>query len=97
VVNFGSTADIAGSLLEMNKRGYGYTNSVEPIAEWEYVVSGTVSGAIELDAEDSTDEEFVIDEVFALVDELVVPFGGECTECRLTDREAFRTGTQGRG
>jgi hypothetical protein len=55
------------------------------------VVSGTVSGAIKIAAEDSTDEEFIFDEVFNLVDKLVNPFGGECTECRLTDREAFRT------
>jgi hypothetical protein len=89
-VNFRDTTRVGDCMLELNKRGYVYTNSANPIEEWEYIVSGTVSGAINIAAEDSTDEKFVFDEIFALVDELVVPFGGECTDGVLTDRDTFR-------
>jgi hypothetical protein len=34
-------------MLALNRRGLVYTNSVEPIEEWETVVSRTVSGTIE--------------------------------------------------
>jgi hypothetical protein len=80
-----------------NKSGFVYTNNAEPISEDEHVISGTVSGAIELAAEDSGDEELVIDKVFVLVGGLVEPFGGECTECRLTDRQAPAPRTEDAG
>jgi hypothetical protein len=92
VVNFIDLERVGDCMLELNKQGYVYTNGVlytniEPIDEDEHVVSGTISGAVRIAAEDSGDEELVIDEVFALGGGLVDPFGGECTECRLTDRQ----------
>jgi hypothetical protein len=96
VVNFGDTTRVGDCLLALNKRGFVYTNSVEPIAADETVISGTVSGTIKLTAEDSEDEEFIIDEVFALVGGLVEPFG-ECTECRLVDRQVRHTEDTGPG
>jgi hypothetical protein len=93
-------------MLELNKQGFVYTNGVvytdfEPIDEGETVVSGTISGAVKIAAgEDSENEERVIDEVFALVGRLVEPFGGECTECMLVDRQATpapHTGDTGSG
>jgi hypothetical protein len=63
----------------------------EPIAEDEHMVSGTISGAVKIAAENSGNEELVIDEVFVLVGRLVEPFGGECTECLLVDRQTPAT------
>jgi hypothetical protein len=38
-----------------------------------------------------------VDKAFDLVEPLVEPFGGECTECRLIDRQAPRAGDTGSG
>ena len=84
VVNFTDTAGVGDCMLALNKRGLVYTNGVlytefEPIADWETVVSGTVSGTIEIAA--GEDES----EIFALVHGLVEPFGGECPEFGFVD------------
>jgi hypothetical protein len=95
VVNFGDTTRVGDCMLELNKQGYVYTNSVEPIAADETGISGTVSDTIELAA--GEDDEAFVDEVFALVGGLVEPFGGECPECRLVDQHAPRTEDTGSG
>jgi hypothetical protein len=48
VVNFTDAAGVGDCMLALNRRGFVYTNSVEPIDEEEMIVSGTVSGSIEL-------------------------------------------------
>jgi hypothetical protein len=93
VVNFTGPERVGDCMLELNIKGYIYTNGVlytkfEPIGEGEHVVSGTISGAVKIAAEDSADKERVIDAVFELVGQLVEPYGGECTECRLADQQA---------
>jgi hypothetical protein len=82
VVNFADVAGVGDCMLALNKRGFVYTNNAEPIEEWEHVVSGTVSGAVELAAGEDADQA-VMDKAFDLVEQLVEPFGGECSECRL--------------
>jgi hypothetical protein len=81
----------------LNIKGFLYTNSIEPIdAEETNIVSGTISGTVELAADE--DDEDAIDKAFDLAGPLVEPFGGECTECRLVDRQApARTGHTGPG
>jgi hypothetical protein len=93
VVNFIDPERVGDCMLELNKRGYIYTNGVlytkfEPVEEWEYIVSGTISGVVKVSAEDNADRERVIDAVFELVGQLVEPFRGEGIECRLTDEDA---------
>jgi hypothetical protein len=83
VVNFTDAACVGACMLALNKRGFVYTNSVEPIEEGETVVSGMVSGIIKLAADE--DEAEVVAEVFDQVLRLVEPFGGECPECRFVD------------
>jgi hypothetical protein len=104
-VNIMDPERVGDCMLELNLKGYVYTNGVlytkfEPIEEGEHVVSGTISGAVKIAAEDNADKELVIDAVFALVGELVEPFGGECTECMLADQQtspAPRTEDAGSG
>jgi hypothetical protein len=56
VVNFAKADGVGECMLALNRRGLVYTNSAEPIEEWEHVISGTVSGAVELAAgEDDKD------------------------------------------
>jgi hypothetical protein len=95
VVNFADTGGVGDCMLALNKRGFVYTNSIAPIDEDEHVVSGTISGAIELAAGEA--EEAIVDQVFDLVGQLVEPFGGECPECRLVDRQAPHTEATGSG
>ena len=99
VVNFADTDRVGDCLLELNIKGFLYTNSIEPIdAEETTVVSGTISGTVELAADE--DDKDAIDKAFDLVGPLVEPFGGESIECRLVDRQATpapHTGDTGSG
>jgi hypothetical protein len=87
VVNFTDPERVGDCLLELNIKGFLYTNGIEPVGADETVISGSISGAIEIAVEDNADEEGVIDQVFNLIEGLVEPFGGECIEWRLTDRQ----------
>ena len=60
VVNFTQTAGVGDCMLALNRRGFVYTNSVEPIDEGETVVSGTVSGVIEHAAGEADDEDDLV-------------------------------------
>jgi hypothetical protein len=93
VVNFADVDGVGDCLLALNRRGLVYTNSAEPIEEWEHVVSGTVTGAVELAAGEGDGD--VVNKAFDLVGQLVEPFGGECTECRLVDRHGRHPGVTG--
>jgi hypothetical protein len=93
VINFADTDGVGECMLALNKRCLVYTNSAEPIEEWEHVVSGTVSGAVELAADE--DDKEAIDKAFDLVGSLVEPFGGECTECRFVDQLGRHPGITG--
>jgi hypothetical protein len=93
VINFADADGVGDCMLALNKRGLVYTNSAEPIEAWEHVVSGTVSGAVELAADQ--DDEDAVDKAFDLVWPLVEPFGGECTECRLVDQLGPHPGVTG--
>jgi hypothetical protein len=57
------------------------------------VVSGTVTGAVELAA--GEDDKDAVDKAFDLVGPLVEPFGGECTECRFVDQHGRHPGITG--
>jgi hypothetical protein len=66
-------ANMGACMLALNKRGFVYTNSIEPIEDWETVASGTVSGTT-LEAEQ---------DIGPMINALVRPFGGECSEWRI--------------
>ena len=93
VVNFADTDHVGDCMLALNRRGLVYTNSAEPIKDWEHVVSGTVTGTVELAA--GEDDKDAVDKAFDLVSPLVEPFDGECTECRLVDRHGRHPGITG--
>ena len=93
VVNFADADGVGDCMLALNRKGLVYTNSAEPIEAWEHVVSGTVTGAVELAA--GEDDKDAVDKAFDLVGQLVEPFGGECTECRLVDRHGRHPGITG--
>jgi hypothetical protein len=56
LVNFTDAVGVGDCMLALNRQGFVYTNSVAPIAEGETVVSGTVSGTLELTAGVDEDE-----------------------------------------
>jgi hypothetical protein len=93
VVNFADLERVGDCMLALNKSCLVYTNSAEPIEEWEHVVSGTVSGAVEL-AADENDKD-AVEKAFDLVGSLIEPFGGECTECRLVEHVGRHPGVTG--
>jgi hypothetical protein len=97
VVNFADADGVGECLLALNRKGLVYTNNAEPIEEWEHVVSGTVTGTVELAAGEDEDKVVVdkafvdkafVDKAFDLVGRLIEPLGGECIECRFVDRQA---------
>ena len=93
VINFADVDGVGECMLALNKRCLVYTNSAEPIEAWEHVVSGTVSGAVELAA--GEDDKDAVNKAFDLVGPLVEPFGGECIECRFVDQLGPHPGITG--